>query len=225
MTEWKLSLEEAYRIAAKTASKASQRAKDRYDKKPQSAALVKGDRVLVRNLLERGGPGKLRSYWESEVHTVLRRIGDSPVYEVQAEDNRGRLRRLHRNLLLPCNDLPVIVKPQPGKRRPRRKVVQRRPSSDSSDSDECWGHQSEAHRLDPTAKEFVPITRQETTPDSSSQSPVSTGSSQDEDRDLPTGRPARTSRPPRILTYDKPGEPTIRAVQNSISSYLHPIYV
>ena len=60
MTEWKLSLEEAHRIAAKPASKISQRAKDRYDKKPQSAAL--GDRVLVRNLLERGDPGKLRFY-------------------------------------------------------------------------------------------------------------------------------------------------------------------
>lgn len=247
VTEWRNRLEEAYRIAAKTASKASQRAKDRYDKKPQSAALVKGDRVLVRNLLERGGPGKLRSYWESEVHTVLRRIGDSPVYEVQAEGNRGRLRRLHRNLLLPCNDLPVIVKPQP-KRKTRSKITHgqspKELSSDSSDSDEvCWGHQSEAARsdprLNPTAKEFVPIAQQETSTvatESSSQSSILTGSSQgpsseefisvsDDDGDLPTGRPARVIRPPRTLTYDKPGEPTIRAVQNSVNTYLHPIYV
>lgn len=112
VTVWKKGLEEAYRIAAKSAEKAENHAKDRYDRKPQSAALVKGDRVLVRNLLERGGPGKLRSYWELEVHIVVQRLGDWPVYEVQAEENGGRLRRLHRNLLLPCNDLPVVEKQQ-----------------------------------------------------------------------------------------------------------------
>ena len=69
--------------------------------------LKPGDRVLVRNMSERGGPGKFRSYWENDVYVIVEQKGqDSPGYEVRLESETMK-RVLHCNLLLPCTYLPV----------------------------------------------------------------------------------------------------------------------
>ena len=84
-----------------------------------------GDLVLVRNLCERGGPGKIRSYWEGNVYRAVKRIEASPVYQVVQESSKdSTLRTLHCNLLLPCNDLPLD-----GQCVQRRKNQQRSPAS------------------------------------------------------------------------------------------------
>ncbi|KAK0138039.1 Pro-Pol polyprotein [Merluccius polli] len=57
-----------YRLASETAQKEQKRAKKQYDRKTYGVELQPGSRVLVRNFKERGGPGKLRSYWEDEVN-------------------------------------------------------------------------------------------------------------------------------------------------------------
>ena len=108
VSKWRQCMEEAYKIAAANARKRSDRGKNYYDMKAKNAGLLPGDRVLVRNLGERGGPGKLRSFWEDKVHIVVRRICDKlTVYEVRPEDGKGRIQVLHRNLLLQCNHLPI----------------------------------------------------------------------------------------------------------------------
>ena len=82
--------------------------------------------MLVRNLSERGGPGKLRSHWEDRIHVVISRKGeDSPVYEVKPETGPGGTRILHRNLLLPCNHLPVDVASKTPHRQKSRKEIRR----------------------------------------------------------------------------------------------------
>ena len=69
--KWQQQMKEAYNIASKTNQKTTMRGKTYYDKKRQSSVLSPGDRVLVRNMSERGGAGKLRSYWEGQIHIVL----------------------------------------------------------------------------------------------------------------------------------------------------------
>ena len=66
----------------------------------------------MKNVLERGGPGKLRSFWEDKIYIVDSRKGlDSSVYGVHPESDPNRKRVLHRNLLLPCPFLPYEATP------------------------------------------------------------------------------------------------------------------
>lgn len=48
--------------------------------------------MLVRNFSERGGPGKLRSYWEQQIQVVIVQIGDLPISKVSPEDQQGKSR-------------------------------------------------------------------------------------------------------------------------------------
>ena len=101
-------MHEAYQLAGRKAKERGDKAKTHYDRWVRSSVLQPGDRVLVRNLSERGGPGKLRSYWEKDIHVVVRRNStESPVYEVKPEGTGTKRRTLHRNLLLPCDFLPM----------------------------------------------------------------------------------------------------------------------
>ena len=91
-------MQEAYSLASKSAMKSAIRGKSNYNRRVRSSALQVGDRVLVRNLTPRGGPGKLRAFWEDEIHVVIARKGEgSPVYDVRPESGQGRSRTLHRN--------------------------------------------------------------------------------------------------------------------------------
>ena len=96
--------------------------------------------MLVRNLSERD-PGKLRSHWEQEVHIIVQKRGDLPVYEVTPEGRKGKSRILHRNLLLPCDFFQSdLSKPAPqctqGKSRPN-------PANQGSDVDQHDGNSRE----------------------------------------------------------------------------------
>lgn len=117
-------LAHAYEIASNESAKKAAANKKRCDAKAHEATLRPGDRVLARNLSDRG-KHKLQDRWENVPYIVLRRAGDLPVYEIQQEGSEKR-RTLHRNLLLPYQ-LP----PQHGK--PRKRNHQRKKVNQSND--------------------------------------------------------------------------------------------
>ena len=104
---WREAMAEAYEPASTHSRKSAELGKVQYDKRVRHTTLYEGDRALVRNLSDRGGPGNLRPYWEQEIYVVTQKRKDMPVYEVRPENGGGRSRVLHRNLLLPCSYLPV----------------------------------------------------------------------------------------------------------------------
>ena len=74
---------------------------------PCLTTLEPDDRVLTRNLLERGGTGKLANYWKQQTHVTVSSIGEKPVvYKVGPEhDPKRKLRIVERNILMHCDNL------------------------------------------------------------------------------------------------------------------------
>ena len=125
--KWQHDMKEAYQIAQQNVTKAAERSKEYYIRRVSGGVLQPGDRVLVRNLTERGGPGKLRPHWEDVIHVVVERMGDqSPVYKVKPESACcGRTRVLHRNLLLPCDALELDISSMEPVTRSRRRATEK----------------------------------------------------------------------------------------------------
>lgn len=86
-------MEEAHHIASQTISKSAKRGKSTYHSKGYDIAVLNaGDHVLVCNLLEKGGPGKLRPYLERDIYVVVDRLlKDLPVYDVRKLNGTGRV--------------------------------------------------------------------------------------------------------------------------------------
>ena len=137
-------MKEANQIAKRNAKKTAARGKESYNKRVSGGVLQPGDRVLVRTLTERGGPGKLRSHWEHVIHVVVDRMGDqSPVYKVKPERGGGRTRVLHRNLLLSCDALELDAPNLGFGTRPRKTTAEKLPLSVSGNELQSSGEEED----------------------------------------------------------------------------------
>ena len=188
----------------------------------------------MRNLSERGGTGKLRSHWEDTIHQVVTRKGEgSPVYEVKPESGGRRHRVIHRNLLLPCNDLPFEVKPYNTRRRSKQKLQTAKPqrastlasNAESSSDEEPDGMltftpvKPETFHSSSTCLTEEPLANQECTHAETSSGihppepqmqpqmdPVIEPPTEEQLEAEPgDGRPTRERRPPTLLIYDTLG--------------------
>ena len=137
VTKWTEAMREEYTLASKSAQKAAAKVRRQSDKRVRLTILVPGDRVLVRNLTPRRGTGKIRAFWEDEFHIVVsRKNADTPVYDVKSESGRGQTRKLHRNLLLPCDYLPVNTLKLNLDMKRRKKLTPTPPRTSTNDNHE-----------------------------------------------------------------------------------------
>ena len=91
LKEWKAAMMEAHKTEAAKAGHCASQNRESYNKRDRSSALKTGDRVLVKNVLEGSGPGKLRSFWEDKIYIVdSRKRLDSSVYVVHPESDPNR---------------------------------------------------------------------------------------------------------------------------------------
>ncbi|KAI3374922.1 hypothetical protein L3Q82_021061 [Scortum barcoo] len=105
MEKWKQGMEEAYEITRENAHKAATRSKRHYDSKVKSSVL----------------------------HPVVRQVSkDIPVYELRPEKGKGRSRILHRNLLLPCDHLPLETQVRP---RAKKRTVETTEEMEQADDE------------------------------------------------------------------------------------------
>ena len=122
---WERQMREAYQIVRERSLARKQKDINRRKKdgKKILGDLMVGERVLVRNVRERGGPGKIRSHWEQKVYVVKEKKSEV-VYTVigEGEQNETKSRVLHRNMLLPVSQWFMFEKPSKGKRNPKEKV-------------------------------------------------------------------------------------------------------
>ena len=80
---------------------AKKEAKKYYDRRVRCSQLSTGDLVLVKRMNFKG-KHKIQDRWEQDVYEDLGTCRGSPlVFQVQKEDGTGKIRILHRNMLLP----------------------------------------------------------------------------------------------------------------------------
>ena len=191
--------------------------------------------MLVRNLSERDGTGKVRSFWENKVRVVVGKKGEMPVYEVKQEDGNGRIRVLHRNLLLPCSHLPTeevqVQRRNVNKRNKKRqgqvscKKATKLPTETENDEPdfEEIGFTPQAletlydggHGVNPehdgdmetVVGDDAEAALQTST--SEEDEPIGQEVESDDDDNVPR-RTQRVSKPPNRLTYDYMGQPSIQ---------------
>ena len=232
--EFRDCMREAYARAASSSEREADYRLQRHSGKVRATVLLPGDRVLVRNLSERGGPGKLRSYWEDSVYVVVRRLGDgSPVYEVKPENSRGKPRVLHRNMLRHIDSLPSATDRE-SRLEPR---VRSRPLEPRQTDESFWEWSEDdiLSSLNPEAEEFVPVgadgvlqgngddqqeadqsegqdeTSMTTTSDKSVEparldTPTPQDNLPEDDETVQQSRPVRARHPPDRLAYSAPGQ-------------------
>ncbi|PJE77806.1 hypothetical protein CI610_03263 [invertebrate metagenome] len=128
-------LKKAYELASANVSKAQSKQKRNYDSKVRGTTIATGDRVLVK-VVAFDGRHKLANKWEEEPYIVTGQPNaDIPAYIVKKENGEGKVRTLHRNLLLPISYISGLDQPVPMPRGTKPPVTRSKRAAKDEDSD------------------------------------------------------------------------------------------
>ena len=103
---WHSSMKQAVDIAQKHIDVSKKYNIENYNKKVKYVETKIGDYVLLRNLSDKGGTGKLRSYWQDVVYEVVDKDPNLPVFTIRSLDGKKAPKRVHRNNIMSHNFLP-----------------------------------------------------------------------------------------------------------------------
>ena len=109
VAEWQKAMQEAMRVAAENMEKSSDYNKRYHARKAKITEVCVGDNVLVRNYREKGGTGKLKSFWEEAIFVVLEKREGLPVFKIQNLRKKKDIRVVHRNKIMKCDELPLDI--------------------------------------------------------------------------------------------------------------------
>lgn len=98
-------LKQAMVVAQEHAAKEQHRHTLLYNRRIKGSNIEIGTRVLLANKKERGKK-KLADKWESTIYTVLDVNHETHTYKI-SDGVSGRMKIVHRNLLMPVHFLPV----------------------------------------------------------------------------------------------------------------------
>ena len=107
--QWQDSMQQAMDVALKNIRKSAEYNKRYHDRKAKAVEIGVGDMVLVKNVREKGGTGKLKSYWEESIFKVLEKRDGMPVYKIKNLKKSTDVRTVHRNLIMKCDELPLDI--------------------------------------------------------------------------------------------------------------------
>ena len=101
LSSWKREMEDAFQSAfAKSSERKEKDTKRKLQTGPCLGVLEPGDRVLFKNLTPRGDPEKLTLFWEQGIAEIVKRHENDVTYSVKSIAEPGKIRTLHRNMLM-----------------------------------------------------------------------------------------------------------------------------
>ena len=207
--KWKEALIDARRIAECS----NKDRKRRYDKKVCGSKIVVGDKVLVKNTRPKG-TGKLESFWEENIYTVIKESTNCPVFVVKGQS--GKERKLHRNLLMKCDLVPLQKKKDVEIQRVPKGPTITEVDEDSSESDDDIrrGIYLRQRQTTSNRRQGTPAIRAQCDPIDKTLQEVSTQNKvgnipvETSEEEVEQTRLKRNRRAPHRLTYDSKFNPT-----------------